>query len=104
MKKWLINSKSVKVIGLLTPVFIGLMPAQFALAKWSGVDETVVEHFAEKAGRSAWTPLIDTDQGDILLFVFLLAGVIGGFVIGYYWRVLFGDNTRKPEAGGKELE
>jgi hypothetical protein len=34
---------------------------------WSGVDETVIEHFAEQAGRPARDPLINTDQGDILL-------------------------------------
>lgn len=58
---------------------------------WQGVDESVVEHYAEKAGRPAWKPLINTDQGDILLFVFLIAGVIGGFILGYYWRDLFGS-------------
>ena len=67
--------------------------------EWSGVDETVVEHYAEKAGRSAWTPFINTDQGDLLLFVFLLAGTIGGFVMGYYWRVLFKGAPKEPEVG-----
>lgn len=60
--------------------------------KWSGVDETVVEKFAEEAGRPARDPYINTDQGDILLFVFLLAGVAGGFVLGYYYRTMFVDN------------
>lgn len=70
---------------------------QFALGadrKWQGVDETVVEKFAEEAGRPAWEPFINTDQGDLLLFVFLLVGLIGGFIIGYYWRVLFKDEKR----------
>lgn len=58
---------------------------------WSGVDETVVEKFAHEAGRTARDPYINTDQGDILLFVFLLAGVAGGFVMGYYFRDLFAD-------------
>lgn len=65
--------------------------------EWTGVDESVVEHFAEKAGRSAWAPLINTDQGDLLLFVFLLAGLVGGFVMGYYWRTIFKDRDQKPE-------
>lgn len=64
---------------------------------WSGVDETVVEEFASRAGREAQPPLINTDQGDILLFVFLLAGVAGGFVLGYYFRVLF-PPPRKDES------
>ena len=59
--------------------------------QWSGVDETVVEKFAHEAGRAARDPYINTDQGDILLFVFLLAGVAGGFVLGYYFRVIFTD-------------
>ena len=58
-------------------------------ASWSGVDETVIEKFAEKAGRPAREPFINTDQGDLLLFVFLLAGIVGGFIGGYYFRVLF---------------
>ena len=59
--------------------------------QWSGVDETVVEKFAHEAGRAARDPYINTDQGDILLFVFLLAGVAGGFVLGYYFRDIFAD-------------
>ncbi len=56
---------------------------------WIGVDEAVVEKFAQEHGRHAWTPFINTDQGDLLLFVFLLAGIFGGFVLGYFWRMLF---------------
>lgn len=58
-------------------------------AKWTGVDEAVVEKFAEAGGRHAVEPLINTDQGDLLLFVFLVAGAAGGFVGGYYFRKLF---------------
>ncbi len=58
-------------------------------APWAGVDESVIEKFAEKAGRPAWKPFINTDQGDILLFVFLLAGAVGGFAAGYWFRILF---------------
>ena len=57
--------------------------------EWSGVDESVVEHFAEKAGHPARDPYINTDKGDLLLFVFLLAGTCGGFVAGYSFRMLF---------------
>jgi hypothetical protein len=58
-------------------------------ASWSGVDETVIEKFAEKAGRKASEPFINTEQGDLLLFVFLVAGIVGGFIGGYNFRVLF---------------
>lgn len=57
--------------------------------KWAGVDEKLVEKIAEEHGRVAWTPFINTDQGDLLLFVFLLAGTTGGFVLGFFWRRLF---------------
>lgn len=58
---------------------------------WGGVDESVVEHFAEEAGRPARDPYINTDKGDLLLFVFLLAGTCGGFVAGYSYRILFSE-------------
>ncbi|GAB4486358.1 MAG: hypothetical protein OHK006_14100 [Thermodesulfovibrionales bacterium] len=57
-------------------------------AKWEGVDEAVVEKVAREQGREARAPYIDTDQGDLLLFLFLLAGAAGGFVAGYSWRRL----------------
>lgn len=65
----------------------------FSLApkSWVGVDESVVEKVAKEHGREARTPLINTDQGDLLLFVFLLAGVIGGFAGGYCWRMLVSE-------------
>lgn len=56
--------------------------------KWPGVDKTVVEKYAKEHGREARKPLINTDQGDLLLFVFLLAGTAGGFAAGYCWRAL----------------
>jgi hypothetical protein len=76
-----------------------------AADKWPGVDETVVEKYAKEHGREAMTPLINTDQGDLLLFVFLLAGTIGGFAAGYYWRILMverapkADNEKQRTAG-----
>jgi len=67
-------------------------------AKWQGVDESVVEKVARDHGREAHTPLINTDQGDLLLFVFLLAGAVGGFAAGYYWKSLMGrQEARVPE-------
>jgi len=83
----------VKIIGILLVSLLLFADSHFVFAgesaKWSGVDKSVVEKFAKEHGRNAWTPLIDTDQGDLLLFVFLLAGVAGGFVMGYNFRKLF---------------
>ena len=52
------------------------------------VYEAVVEKVAKEHGREAREPFINTDQGDLLLFVFLIAGTIGGFAAGYYWKDL----------------
>ncbi len=83
MKKW------IRVLTVSGFLLSGLICSPIGAASWSGVDETVIEKFAEQAGRSAREPLINTDQGDLLLFVFLLAGAVGGFAVGYWFRVLF---------------
>lgn len=66
-----------------------------ASEKWQGVDESVIEKVAKEHGREAREPFINTDQGDLLLFVFLLAGTIGGFAAGYYWKELTGNKGQK---------
>jgi len=65
---------------------------------WGGVDVTVIEHYATEAGREAREPFINTDQGDMLLFVFALGGAIGGFVGGYYWRRLIAEKAERRKA------
>ena len=70
-------------------------------AEWSGVDKSVVEKFAKEAGRPPSEPLLITESGDILLFLFLIAGAAGGFVGGIYFRQLFpprpGASAREPD-------
>ena len=56
--------------------------------RWPGVDESVVEKFAREAGRTASPPLFGI-EGDLLLFAFLCAGLLGGFLLGYCFRTLF---------------
>lgn len=58
-------------------------------AKWAGVDESVVGQFARAAGRPPSEPFLNICQGDLPLFLFLLAGTVGGFFGGYYYRHLF---------------
>lgn len=85
----LVKMKVIKTMLLIIAVSGFFLSAAVAAPdKWPGVDETVVEKYAEEHGRKARAPLINTDQGDLLLFVFLLAGSIAGFAAGYYWRVL----------------
>jgi cobalt/nickel transport system permease protein/cobalt/nickel transport protein len=63
---------------------------------WEGVDKTVIEKTATDAGHPARDPYINTDQGDLLLFMFLLAGAIGGFIVGYTFRGLFPPRKKAP--------
>ena len=90
MVKKLLCSAAVLLMGMV----FSASPA-FPADKWPGVDETVVEKYAKEHGREAMTPFINTDQGDLLLFVFLLAGTIGGFAAGYYWRILMVERAPK---------
>jgi len=88
---------------LLLTAFCILPPATPAGDKWSGVDESVIEKVAKEHGREAREPFINTDQGDLLLFVFLLAGVVGGFIGGYYWRSLTEKRVDKVEILKKDV-
>lgn len=64
---------------------------------YTGVDEAVVEKIAKEHGREAHKPLINPGGGDLLLFAFLVAGAVGGFAGGYYWRMLVSE--KKPKSG-----
>lgn len=72
-----------------------------ASVKWTGVDVSVVEKYAKEHGREAREPFINTDQGDMLLFVFLIAGAMGGFAAGYCWRIL--TENRNPNTEHKVM-
>ena len=85
------------MILLLLAAFCILPPAAPAGEKWSGVDESVIEKVAKEHGQAARKPLINTQQGDLLLFVFLLAGAVGGFIGGYYWKTLMGKRSEEVE-------
>jgi cobalt/nickel transport system permease protein len=95
------------VVAVAAAVLMGLLIRHsVCLAEtpnWSGVDESVVEKVAKEHGREARSPLINTDQGDLLLFVFLLAGAVGGFVAGYYWRTLLDQRSKPLQEERKDL-
>jgi cobalt/nickel transport system permease protein len=84
----ILNCGAVLFIIFLFITLNSLLITAASAAKWSGVDETVVEKYAEEHGRPGKDPVINTDQGDLLLFMFLIGGLIGGFAAGYYWRML----------------
>jgi len=66
-----------------------------AAAKSVGADEAVVERVAEEHGRKASELLIHMEQGDLPLFLFLVACAVGGFAAGYYWRTLIAEKARR---------
>jgi hypothetical protein len=82
--------------GSLLAAWLGLSAFTFGAARaqaaeperWSGIDESIIEKVAAAAGRAPRAVLFDL-QGDLALFVFLCAGIAGGAVFGYYFRVLF---------------
>ncbi|AUX39156.1 uncharacterized protein SOCE26_005380 [Sorangium cellulosum] len=65
-------------------------------ATWEGVDEAVVRRVAEDAGRHDTGPLFAGLEGDLLLFAFLWAGLLAGFALGYFSRVLFVERADQP--------
>lgn len=79
-------------IVLLPTVLYAFYFFTLAPRPWTGVDEAVVEKIAKEHGREARKPLIDPGEGDLLLFVFLVAGAVGGFAAGYYWRKLVSES------------
>lgn len=89
-------SPYMKLVGVLLFMAMPVL-AENGPAKWPGVDKVVIEDIANKAGRSAREPFINTDQGDLLLFMFLIAGALGGFVAGYAYRSL----AKSPSDGEK---
>ncbi len=88
---------------LLLLTYYCLLPAPVSASdKWQGVDESVVEKYAKEHGREAVKPLINIEQGDLPLFLFLLAGTAGGFAAGYYWRKLTEPGDGNKTKGAKE--
>ena len=95
--KFRVQNCSIYILAILFLVaaYGILSDRAFAAEKWQGVDESVIQKIAKEHGREAREPIINTDQGDLLLFVFLLAGTIGGFAAGYYWRILMVEKAEK---------
>lgn len=95
--KFIIEMLMIIILSAIIVCYV--RPLAYGADKWPGVDESVVEKYAKEHGRESSKPLINTDQGDLLLFVFFLAGAIGGFIGGYCWRMLIvppGDRKGNP--------
>lgn len=93
------------LVPLVLFLFLGTTIAGKALAgeKWPGVDEQVVERIAREQGREARGSLLPV-EGDLQLLAFLMAGAVGGFAAGYYWRALLegkkGENGERGNGNG----
>jgi ABC-type cobalt transport system substrate-binding protein len=85
---------------LLPTVLFAFYFFTLAPQQWQGVDEAVVEKIAKEHGRQARRPLLDPGEGDLLLFAFLIAGVLGGFGAGYWWRSLTAEKREKAGQDG----
>jgi len=75
-------------------LMILLSPAVYCGASWEGVDKSVVERVAAEHGKEASAPLVNTDRGDLLLFVFLMAGAVAGFIAGYSYRMITAEKRK----------
>lgn len=73
-----------------------------AAEKWPGIDEAVVNRIAREHGRQEQPSLFPAAEGDLQLFMFLLAGTVGGFVAGYYWRVLLEGKQGRTEGKSRQ--
>ena len=68
--------------------------------RWSGIDESVIEKVAAEAGRAP-RPLWFEMEGDLALFLFLCAGIVGGSVFGYCFRMLFVERVDERPSHAK---
>jgi len=89
------NTKTMFAIGLIIVLAVlaivpTILQANAGKTKgdYVGIDASIMEARAEEEGHAAKTPLINTDQGDILLFVFCVGGLIAGGLMGYFGRAL----------------
>jgi cobalt/nickel transport system permease protein len=73
-------------------------------AAWEGVDKKVEEKVTAETGHPPQEPVLNTDQGDLLLFLFLLAGAIGGFIVGYTFRGLFPPRAQGVKTPSSQQE
>jgi cobalt/nickel transport system permease protein len=62
-------------------------------SRFSGMDETVNDAMAVKAGRPAREPYLNTESmGDLWNLLLLSAGGICGFILGRNWHLLWGKS------------
>jgi cobalt/nickel transport protein len=90
--------KIVQALACSLVLSLWVVMAYASEEKWPGVDDTVVGKYAQEHGRPAKPNLIEL-EGDALLFAFLIAGAVGGFTFGYYYR-----DFMSKKSGGREAD
>ncbi len=92
------NSRRSKlIVFIVICIFAGMVGyTSFAFDEVPGADEKVgkvVEEYAKKAGVEEREPYINTDKGDLLLFLFAFSGLVSGFYLGYNWRKIVAEKA-----------
>jgi hypothetical protein len=88
----------VTVVGLLRSGWAAVWAMARKAGGWVGLDAGVMEATATGAGRPSWRPFINTNVGDLLLFVFLGGAMLAGGMIGWFVRALRVDAANDADA------
>ena len=93
------KSRQVKLVSFIALLlFIGVIVYMaFTYKEVTGTDDKingVVAQYADKVGVHKRDPFINTDKGDILLFLFCFSGLAAGFYLGYNWKKIISE---KPD-------
>jgi cobalt/nickel transport protein len=105
MRSWSRYLATAIVIGILIMAIAGsiIFAKSHEEGPWIDTTDVVSEQSASALGRQAVEPLINTDQGNMLVFFFTLAGVVGGSIVGYYWRMLMTDRDKMANSGFNKM-
>ncbi len=92
------------VAGLLAAGGLAAWGTVWAVAisagSWVGLDQGVMGRIAVERGRGPWTPFVNTDVGDLLLYVFFLGALAAGAILGWIVRG-FRAETAPTERTGR---
>ena len=66
---------------------------------WVGIDKGIMERVAAEQGRAARSPFINTDVGDLLLYVFFFGALLAGGAMGWIVRGFRTDGVARGVGG-----